>query len=356
MQFCGTQIYLVEPSSGLSEDRITYFTPSLVHEGRLIELEAMNALHVGHPMRGGELAKSLGIRIIPRRWALTAKTVRQCRARCVAQEIASGGASAQSLGISSATPSVESFRCFLSMINSCDMHLAGLDISTAFLNSDLPQGIRAIVRLPADSRYDIFYLDLYKSMNGLRVWLQTCTRLLTEKVNLVTCMSEPTIMCGVTKPSNAPVIVMIYVDFLLVGSISTKGIDDVRNALQETLKVKTTGSLTYASGAGGTIVFLGRHIIRPAGTSDILLRVPPEYLKELFTNDPFCCELKPSDKPPDLLGMLEAGVKDPKLLKPLSDEAAVRYKRIIGKLSCSLPVHFGNWPRDPEQSLWECIV
>ena len=59
---------------------------------------------------------------------------------------------------------------------------------------------------------------------------------------------------------------------------------------QETLKVRTTGSLTNASGAGGTIVFLGRHIIRPAGTSEILLRVPPEYLKELFTNDPFCCE------------------------------------------------------------------
>ena len=31
--------------------------------------------------------------------------------------------------------------------------------------------------------------------------------------------------------------------------------------------------------------------------------------------------------------MLEAGVKDPKLVEPLSDEAAARYKRIIGKLS-----------------------
>ena len=194
-----------------------HFTPRLVSEGRLIELEAMNALYVGNPMRGSEateLAKSLGIRIIPCRWVLTAKTVNGI----------AGQASAQSLGISSTTPSVESFRCFLSMINSCDMHLAGLDISTAFLNSDLPQGIRAIVRLPADcsfasTHYESVYLDLYKSMNGLRVasksWLQTCTRLLTEKVNLVTCMSEPTIMCGVTKPSNAPVIVMIYVDDLL---------------------------------------------------------------------------------------------------------------------------------------------
>ena len=96
----------------------------------------------------------------------------QCRARCVAQEIASGGASAQSLGISSTTPSIEAFRCFLTMVQYHDMHLAGLDISTAFLNSDLPPGIRAIVRLPADcsfesTYYEGVYLDLHKSMNGL---------------------------------------------------------------------------------------------------------------------------------------------------------------------------------------------
>ena len=66
---------------------MTHFTPRLVSEGRLIELEAMNALYVGNPMRGSEateLAKSLGIRIIPCRWVLTAKTVNgiagQCRA------------------------------------------------------------------------------------------------------------------------------------------------------------------------------------------------------------------------------------------------------------------------------------
>ena len=86
---------------------MTHFTPSLVRKGRLIELEALNALYVGHPMRGSEateLANSLGIRLIPCRWVLTEKTVYgiagPCHARCVAQESASEGASAQALGIS----------------------------------------------------------------------------------------------------------------------------------------------------------------------------------------------------------------------------------------------------------------
>ena len=349
MSFCNTTIHLVEPSMGISEDGLTRFDSEKVKAGRLIELQAMNSLQVGQPLRmpqAQSLAKELGIRIIPCRWVLTAKTVEgmpgQCRARCVAQEIASGSASAQSLGISSTTPSVETFRCFLSMIQHHDMHLEGLDISTAFLNSELPAGVRAIVKLPSDcsfesTHYEGVYLDLYKSMNGLRVasksWLQSCTRILTDKVNLVPCMSEPTVLCGMSCPSNAPVIVMIYVDDLLVGSVSKSGIADVRGALQETLKVKVTGTITKSNGAGGTIVFLGRHIIRPAGSQDILLRVPPSYLEDLFVNDPFCCELRSSDVPPDLLSILEKGIKDPSCIELLTEEASSRYKRIIGKLS-----------------------
>ena len=197
MEFCGTVIHLVEPSFGISEDGLCRFEPELVKAGRMIELKAIDTLYVGRPMRSDEaqvLAKDLKINIIPCQWILTSKTVEgvagQCRARCVAQEIASGGGSAQSLGISSTAPSIEAFRCFLSMTQYHDMHFAGLDISTAFLNSDLPPMIRGIIRLPADcsfesAYYEGVYLDLNKSMNGLRVasksWLQTCSRILTEK-------------------------------------------------------------------------------------------------------------------------------------------------------------------------------
>ena len=127
-------------------------------------------------------------------------------------------------------------------------------------------------------------------------------------------------MRGLSKKPGPRVIVVIYVDDLLVGSISLKGVSDVREALQEKLKVKTTGTL-------------GQHIVRPVGSSDILLRVPPEYLKGLFMSDPFCCGPKSSDTPPDLLQVLEKGVKDHNCVQPLSDEAAARYKRVIGKLS-----------------------
>ena len=93
MQFCGTIIHLVEPSFGISEDGLTRFSPELVKSGRSIELKAMDTQYVGRPMRSEEaqcLAKDLKIV----RWILTSKTVEdvpgQCRARCVAQEIASG--------------------------------------------------------------------------------------------------------------------------------------------------------------------------------------------------------------------------------------------------------------------------
>ena len=108
--------------------------------------------------------------------------------------------------------------------------------------------------------------------NELRIafsnWLQTCTRLLTDKVNLVIDVSKPINVCGVHKSPNGPVTVMIYVDDLLIGSIVTREIDNVRDALQEILKVKTTEMLTNANEAGRTIVFLSHHLIQRAGTSD----------------------------------------------------------------------------------------
>lgn len=57
---------------------MTRFDSEKVKAGRLIELQAMNSLQVGQPLRmpqAQSLAKELGIRIIPCRWVLTAKTV-----------------------------------------------------------------------------------------------------------------------------------------------------------------------------------------------------------------------------------------------------------------------------------------
>ena len=348
--FCGVKIYLVEPELGISEDGQSTFSPELVKSGRRTELLAMDQLHVGDPISeetARALVHELGVKIINSRWVLTTKTIEgeqnQCRARCVVQEVASGSMSAHNLGISSATPSVEAFRSFISAVQYYDLYLTSLDISTAFLRSYLPKGIRAIIRLPADlslraDAYQAVYcLDLHRAMNGLRVaskaWLGTCSQILRDNAGLITCPSEQTILAGVTNPSGVPTAALVYVDDLLVGALSPRGIDDVRSALSASLKVKTTGSITSSRGVGGKLMFLGREVIGPQHSSSMLVRVPPSYLEDLFTNEPFCSDLKASPVPPDLLAILEKGHRDPTTVTVLSEEAASRYKKIVGKLA-----------------------
>ena len=126
---------------------------------------------------------------------------------------------------------------------------------------------------------------------------------------------------------------LVYVDDLLVSSLSPKGIEDVRSSLETSLKVKTTGAISSSRGEGGSLMFLGRQVIRPQKSPNVFVRVPPQYLEELFTNEPFCADLKASPVPPDLLAILEKGQKDPASVNILSDEAASRYKKIVGKLA-----------------------
>ena len=141
-------------------------------------------------------------------------------------------------------------------------------------------------------------MALPRAMNGLRVaskaWLGTCSQILRDNAGLITCPSEQTILAGVTNPSGVPTAVLVYVDDLLVGALSPRGIDDVRSALSASLKVKTTGSITSSRGVGGKLMFLGREVIRPQHSSSMLVRVPPSYLEDLFTNEPFCSDLKDS--------------------------------------------------------------
>ena len=134
--------------------------------------------------------------------------------------------------------------------------------------------------------------------------MNTCSRILRDNAGLLRGPSEQTILAGVTKKSNSPSIVLEYVDDLLVGSLSPRGIQDIRGALEESLKVKTAGMITNASKEGGRITFLGRDIIRPNQSDRLLVRVPPNYLEELFVDDPFCQDLKGTPVPPDLFRFL----------------------------------------------------
>ena len=60
------------------------------------------------------------------------------------------------------------------------------------------------------------FLDLTRAMNGLRVaskaWLGTCSQILMDNAGLVTRPSEQTILAGMSKPSECPTAVLVYVD------------------------------------------------------------------------------------------------------------------------------------------------
>ena len=78
--------------------------------------------------------------------------VSSLRARLVVQQVATGDAS--QLGFSSSTPSGESIRSILTYISTSKLHISTLDVSTAFMNSKLPPGVKVCIRLPSDISLD----------------------------------------------------------------------------------------------------------------------------------------------------------------------------------------------------------
>ena len=158
-------------------------------------MRAMNDLKIGKVIGKAEAerrAAQYKCKLVPCRWVLTAKQVNDrkiCRARCVAQQVASREPTASNLGISSNTPSLESFRSVIALAALEMLVIGCLDVSTAFLNSPLPARIRQIVRLPGDvslskNEYNPAYIDLTAAMNGLRVasksWLQFASSILAR--------------------------------------------------------------------------------------------------------------------------------------------------------------------------------
>ena len=341
-ELCGERIFLVRPTAAVSEDMNDTFSISEAESGRRTELEAMNRVRVGNILSEADarrLAAERGQSIIPCRWVLTRKADQDgskiCRARCVAQQVASGAASASALGISSSTPSLEGLRVILSCIYVFDLFAETIDISAAFLNSPLPHDVHAVVRLPGDlsmssSIQAPVYCDLRVAMNGLRAaskaWLDLCTGICAG-TGVLPCPTEPTILAGTAAKSRAGVILLVYVDDIIIAATHPDGIAEIREALSAHVKVKTTGVMTNSQGQGGHLHFLGKDITRSQFSQKIAMRVPPTYLQSVF--EEFGGDLKATVVPPNILDIVEKGRKDDKL----SEEAASRYRRILGKVS-----------------------
>ena len=110
-------------------------------KGMCKEIKALDSLEVGDLSTKEEadaFAKTQNVKILSTRWVSVdkrdsetkEKTARSC---VVVRDYASGGPTAQELGISSPTSSNEAFRTFLILISSHGGDIILADVSTAFL-------------------------------------------------------------------------------------------------------------------------------------------------------------------------------------------------------------------------------
>ena len=339
---CGEDVFLVRPVATISEDGGDHFTVEEAEAGRKTELDAMNRVKFGRLMSEEDarrLAAERHAHVIGSRWVLTRKQNQEgktiCRARCVAQQVAHG-ASASNLGISSSTPSLESLRAVLAAICMFNLMSATLDISAAFLNSPLPANVTAILRLPADVSWSQtsqvpVCADLRVAVNGLRAaskaWLSLCTSL-CKSVGLVACASEVTVLAGRLHKAQTGCIALVYVDDIILAG-TEDGIQEVADALSTRVQVKMTGKMSNSGGEGGKLHFLGRDIVREPYSEQLKMRVPPEYLRESCNE---FGDLKPTQVPPNLQATLDKASKSPDSNAALTEEAAARYRRILGRV------------------------
>ena len=154
------------------------------------ELANMTKCQVGQVLSSGavdEVKRSCPfVRVIQARWVTAFKSVDRVCARVVAKDIRSKE-SARSLGCSSPTPSCEVVQILLSLAATRGWRLRALDVSHAFMHSPLPSGTRVVLRMPKSISTlpgDLVFLDLWKSLNGLRDasmhWLSLLTETITK--------------------------------------------------------------------------------------------------------------------------------------------------------------------------------
>lgn len=336
----GKVVYLAKPSACYSEDGEKLDLEGAI-AGRKVELEALNAVSFGTIIDKPEAdayCKKHNIRILGTRWVCNSKLIDNkpgVRCRLVVQEIASGAASAASLGISSSTPSGESLRCLLTLAATENYYLHALDVSTAFMHSPLASGQYACIRLPGDVSADPKihrpkYAILHNALNGLRSaslsWLEMARKIL-RTLGLKSSPTETTVFAGEVKIDGKTyhAALLIYVDDILVVSKGPRVYQVILEALQKVVRrVKVQGSIE--PNQEGSLTFLGKEIFRKAGSGKLYLRVPPNYLEAI------CKPLKSSEIPPNIMDTLEKTNK-PELEAELSPEKATLYRSQLGRIA-----------------------
>ena len=338
VQLCGTDVLLWAPHEVVDDTTLVLLDQSLAFAGMKEELANMSKCQVGQVLGSDDVDKLKltcpYLRVIQARWVTAFKSVDRVRARVVAKDIKSKE-SARSLGCSSPTPSCEVVQILLSLAATRGWRLRALDVSHAFMHSPLPQGTRVVLRMPKSISTlsgDLIFLDLWKSLNGLRDasmhWLSLLTNTIT-KLGLWNDEFEPCCFQGQIVDGRdvlGSVVMIVYVDDILITSSSKAAEEKVVQSIAAIVPTKTTGVVLPASLGGGTLQFIGRTIERPKGEECILLSVSPKYLQSTF--DEF--QVKESKSVPDISTHLEK--TDQLSQTKLTPEAYNRFRKALGRL------------------------
>ena len=338
VHLCGTEVLLWAPHEVVDDTTLVILDSQLACAGMKEELANMSKCQVGQVLSGAEVEQLKvsrpHLRVIQARWVTAFKSVERVRARVVAKDIRSKE-SARALGCSSPTPSCEVVQILLSIASTRGWRLRALDVSHAFMHSPLPANTRVVLRMPKSISTlsgELVFLDLWKSLNGLRDasmhWLALLTETIT-KLGLWSDEYEPCCFQGQIFDGQevlGSVVMIVYVYDILITSSSKAAEEKVVQSIASIVPTKTTGVVLPAALGGGTLQFIGRTIERPKGEECILLSVSPQYLNSTFEE----FQVKESRSVPDISTHLEK--TDQVSQTKLTPEAYNRFRKALGRL------------------------
>ena len=336
VNLCGKDVLLWRPLEAVDDSTLVALDPDLTVAGMREELENMSKCQVGVVLNQSELdqvkQECPHLRVIQARWVTAFKSAERVRARLVAKDLRTKD-SARSLGCSSPTPSCEVVNLILALTSSRGWRLRALDISHAFMHSPLPRGTRIALKLPqsVSSVEGLpLYLDLLKSLNGLRDaslhWLQLLQQTIAA-VGLWSDEQEPCAYQGHVFEGSTflgTVMLLCYVDDLLLCSSTKLAEEKVVSVISGIVPTKTTSQILGAKQGGGMIQFIGRIIERFPHEDCLYLSVSPSYLDTTFRD--YQIE-KGSRSVPDVSIHLEKTDENSK--RPLSPESYSRFRRAL---------------------------
>ena len=142
-------------------------------------------------------------------------------------------------------------RLILSIAAQQDMEIEQMDVCTAFLNAPLPEDEQMIMKAPKGYPSETGYVRLLKSLYGLKqaprewnIMLDKCIR----KMGYKRCRLDRCLYFKRDAQNELSDFILVYVDDLIIGSMSTTDMQSVKAQFNEQFKMKDLGPLKYCLG------------------------------------------------------------------------------------------------------------